>query len=309
MHNNPAIFNKNGIRFRIIISVFLAIFFLCCKNDVDQNITGQESQLIGTILDLPSRSGNSYSGTELIQLLTPSGLKEREEIIYSEILSGNIPYFLRQLTPISLDLELNGLSYSLSFYVTPDYMALGSNDDYFIMPMTPIIAQDIANSLGLSLMTKKMVDHIWQHSELKLAPTPIPPSPEMITIPVFADHNEIISAQRLEALDLFPLGSLVAGHKKDVVISNRILENQNKVVIYGWHQSNGEVIQPLYSGHVNWYADYSHGIRFALDKFILNGEVKYLSDILKDPDLYHLLSDEDGPMIMTNYPVDKLSYP
>ena len=224
-------------------------------------------------------------------------------------MSGNIPYFLRQLTPISLDIELNGLSYSLSFYVTPDYMALGSNDDYFIMPMTPIIAQDIANSLGLSLITKKMVDHIWQHSELKLAPTPIPPNPEMITIPVFADHNEIISAQRLDVLDLFPLGSLVAGHKKDVVISNQILENQNKVVIYGWHQSNGQAIQPLYSGHVNWYADYSHGIRFALDKCILNGEVKKLSDILKDPDLYHLLSDEDGPMIMTNYPVDKLSYP
>ncbi|SVB13034.1 uncharacterized protein METZ01_LOCUS165888 [marine metagenome] len=34
-----------------------------------------------------------------------------------------------------------------------------------------------------------------------------------------------------------------------------------------------------------------------------------MSDILKDPDLYRLLSDEDGPMIMTNYSVDKLSYP
>jgi len=34
-----------------------------------------------------------------------------------------------------------------------------------------------------------------------------------------------------------------------------------------------------------------------------------LSDILKDPDLYRLLSDEDGPMIMTIYTVNKLSYP
>ena len=40
-----------------------------------------------------------------------------------------------------------------------------------------------------------------------------------------------------------------------------------------------------------------------------SGEVKKLSYILKDPNLYHLLSDEDGPMIMTNYSVDKLSYP
>jgi hypothetical protein len=261
------------------------------------------------MLNLPARFGNAYSGTELIQLLTPLELKEREKIIYSEILSGNIPHFLRQLTPISLDIELNGHLYSLIFYVMPDYMSLGSNDDYFNIPMTPIVAQDIANALGLSLTTPKMVDHIWQHSELKLSPTPIPPSPKMITIPVFADHNEIINTQRLEALNLFPLGSLVAGHKKDVVISNQILDNQNRVIIYGWHQTNGQVIQPLYSGHVNWYTDYSHGIRFALNKCTLNGEVKKLSDILKDPDLYHLLSDEDGPMIMTNYPIDKLSYP
>ena len=125
--------NEKGIKIRIIVSVLLAILFLCCKSSIDQNNTSQETQLIGTILDLPSSSGNSYSVTELIQLLTPLGLREREDIIYSEILSGNIPSFLRQLTPISLDKELNGLSYSLSFYVTPDYMALGSNDDYFIV--------------------------------------------------------------------------------------------------------------------------------------------------------------------------------
>ena len=30
------------------------------------------------------------------------------------------------------------------------------------------------------------------------------------------------------------------------------------------------------------------------------GEMKILSDIMKDPGLYHLVSDKDAPMIMTN---------
>ncbi len=58
-----------------------------------------------------------------------------------------------------------------------------------------------------------------------------------------------------------------------------------------------------------WYADYSHGIRFAHAQCRVNGEERSVSDVLKDPGLYHLLSDEDGPMIMPRYPVDKSSYP
>jgi len=33
------------------------------------------------------------------------------------------------------------------------------------------------------------------------------------------------------------------------------------VAIYGWHKLDGKPIQPLYTGHVDWYVDYSHGIR------------------------------------------------
>ena len=39
------------------------------------------------------------------------------------------------------------------------------------------------------------------------------------------------------------------------------LERPNRVAIYGWHYLNGQPIQPTYAGHVDWYIDYSHGIR------------------------------------------------
>ncbi len=40
-------------------------------------------------------------------------------------------------------------------------------------------------------------------------------------------------------------GKLIAGHKKDVVITNRLLTMPKRVAIYGWHRPNGSPIQPL----------------------------------------------------------------
>ena len=93
-----------------------------------------------------------------------------------------------------------------------------------------------------------------------------------------------------------------------MVLSNRISENQDKVMIYGWHRANGQPIQPLYSGHINWYADYSHGTRFSLAEFCVNGQKRNVDGLLKDHQFYYLLSDEDSPMIMTQYPSNKSSY-
>jgi len=47
-----------------------------------------------------------------------------------------------------------------------------------------------------------------------------------------------------------PLGELVGGDKKDVVISNIIYgyPAPGRVVIYGWHYLSGTPIQPLYNG-------------------------------------------------------------
>ena len=71
-------------------------------------------------------------------------------------------------------------------------MAVCSDEDYFLIPMTPILAQEIADALGLIMITRKMVNDIWLQADLQLEPIPIDPSSEMVTIPVFADHNELV---------------------------------------------------------------------------------------------------------------------
>ncbi len=73
------------------------------------------------------------------------------------------------------------------------------------------------------------------------------------------------------------------------------------MVIYGWHQLNGNPIQPLTNIHVNYYVDYSHGIRL-LDRDIeIDGEMTYIDSVLKDANLYKILSDETGPMYYPTY--------
>ena len=118
--------------------------------------------------------------------------------------------------------QRQGTTNSATFYATPDYLAVGSDEDYFLIPISPNTAQRIADALGCSLPTPKMVDEIYAAAEVKLAPAPIPPTPAMTTVPVFSNHNAIVRAQRAEQLQAHPLGALVAGHQKDVVISAKL---------------------------------------------------------------------------------------
>ena len=260
-------------------------------------------------LILPERSEKAPEGSKLETILSNLDLRNRENYMLSEILSGNIPDFLRTFVPVTLNIQHKNLKNTITFFVLSDYMALGSNNDYFIIPMTPILAQKIANALGLTFLTKKMVDLVWESSSLKLDPIPIPPSNEMVTIPVFGMHNQLIYEMRSINLENHKLGVLVAGHKKDVIISNRIKNDPGKVIIYGWHQLNGNPIQPIYSGHAIWYADYSHGIRLAYNKCIINNDTLTITDILHHDEYYYFFSDDIEPMEITKYSIDDTNYP
>ena len=244
-------------------------------------------------LPLPLPDKNAISGRDFMNRIENLSLEEREEQIFQQIMNGNIPSFLRPLIPITFSSSINNVNYTVTYYVIPDYLAVGSDSDYFIIPMTPILAQKIANAIHFTLPTKKMADQIWSTASVKLAPTPIPPSPKMTTIPVMWEHNTQLKVQRQETLQIAPLGVLVAGHKKDVIISNKIHKNSSKpVVIYGWHYQNGTPIQPVYAGHSQTYADYSHGIRLVQDSVLINNQVDLISKVLQDAKKSSLFSDE-----------------
>lgn len=260
------------------------------------------------VLNLPPRPSDALNGSEFAQLIRNYSLTDRENDIYEQIMNGNIPDFQRNLVPITFNQNINGENYQVTYYVLPDYVAIGSNDDYFLIPMTPVLAQRICNNLNCTLPTRKMVDQIWSNATVKLSPAPIPPSDTMTTVPVFWQHNQIVWQQRQAVIQSHPLGELVAGDKKDVVISNLIYGNPppNRVVIYGWHYQNGVPIQPLYNGHSETYADYSHGIRLVQDSIILNNQPTSLKSVLQNDSLYSLFSDE-GRIPQPFYPLSSSS--
>jgi hypothetical protein len=146
-----------------------------------------------------------------------------------------------------------------------------------------------------------MVDHIYAQAPVKLAPAPISPAQTDITDPqTFLRHQQMIEEQRAKSRQV----GLIAGIKKDVVISPRLAERPDRVAIYGWHRLTGRRIQPLYLGHVDWYVDYSHGIRLVKQQMLVDGEPMRVADVLADPDLHPLLSDE-GPVPQPRYPLRK----
>ena len=209
---------------------------------------------------------------------------------------------MRKLSPIHTELVYDGKTNSATYFVTPDYLAIGSDDDYLLTPITPTTAQKIADLLHCSLPTRKMVNDIHSAAEVKLTPSPIPPSAAMATVPIFIQHNATVLAQRKEQLAGHPLGALVAGHKKDVIISNRLAEKAGRVAIYGWHKPDGKAIQPLTIVHKDTWADYSHGIRLVQLSMIVNGATHTFPKFSRILPCAGLLSDE-GPVTNSKYPV------
>ncbi len=257
-------------------------------------------------LKLPSRKADALTGTAFAKSIVDStlSLENREKLILEEIKHGNIPNFLRKLSKLSYEVFIENTVYKITFFTTPDYFAIGSNEDYFYIPMTPILAQKVANLIKCSLPTNQMVDLIYQQAKIKLSPSPIPPTKAMTTVPLFIKHNELVQEQMIPYFSRHNDSELTTGNKKDVIISNKIYsEKTAKVVIYGWHQLNGKAIQPVYNKHTNLWADYSHGIRFIQNKVMVNGRKMSLQKVLADPKLHTLLSDE-GVIEKAYYPLE-----
>jgi hypothetical protein len=255
-------------------------------------------------LNIPERKESAITGSEFVNQVSGLSIAEREKVVVREILTGNVPSFSRRLKPIRFIETVNEKSYELVFYTTCDYIAIGSEQNYVYIPMTPSTAQYIADSIDCSLTTKKIVDFIYDKAEIKLAPQPIPPSDLMTTVPVFMQHTDSVKLQIVKIGFDRSDYKIIAGHKKDIIISNKIYNSDKpteRVVIYGWHLGENRPIQPVYNGHNGMYADYSHGVRLISKWAFVNGDSILVNDILKDSDLSGLLSSE-GVIAKPYYP-------
>ena len=191
---------------------------------------------------------------------------QRDSLALEYANAGQVPDFYFRFVPVTTRLiTANGKEVTATFYVAPDYFMVGTSSNWARVPITPMAAQKIGDAYGCFLPTPFIVDAIYNASAVKLAPVPMYAYRDS-TITMW-QHHLIIEGQRKSKK------GLISGIKKDVVISSKAVEHEkpNRVAIYGWHKLDGKPIQPVYAGHVNWYVDYSHGIRLIAKQVKMDG--------------------------------------
>ena len=242
---------------------------------------------------IPQRSAHARGASEFIDAVAGMTELERDQAIRRELVAGNVPSFLRHVQPVTLSTQLAGETVRLRLCVLSDYLSLGDDGDFLLVPMGLDTALAVAASFGFTLPTRRMVDLIYRRSSVRLAPQPLPAGDRMRSTDYYVLHNAMVQQQR-SASGAAP-GALTAGHKKDLVLSARLWRQPGRVAIYGWHRGVDAPIQPLSTVHGASYADYSHGVRLVSDVVFVNDERRSIFDVLASALLAPLLSDE-GPL-------------
>ena len=238
---------------------------------------------------VPSTTGNRITGNDFYKQAFAMKWKERDSFAVKEVLAGNIPSFLKRFESIKASIidSASGKTITGEYFVSPDYLSIGTDDEWARINITSLAAQKIADSFNCFLPTRKMVDDIYKAAKIKLEPVPMYAFRD--STPTMWHHHLIVEGQRKGRK------GLIAGIQKDVVISGKISRDPKpeRVAIYGWHKLDGKPIQPLHTGHIYWYVDYSQAIRLVYRKIRVEKKWMDYTEVLTDPVLKKLLCDEE----------------
>ena len=284
------------LKFLLILFLFLLALdsFAAEPGSSGAKPVNVHSLLRNLIQRIPLRQDSSLTGTAFARTISAQEGPEREKAILAQLSEGIFPDFLRKLKAVYLSHRFkDGHTVRATIFVMPDYLSIGSDQDFLLIPVNLHTALEIAGRLGFILPTKKIVDQIVQQSNFRFSPQPLPAGSRMRSTAYYLKHNQMIMEQR--SASGCPLDALVSGHKKDVVLTNRLEKAVGKIAIYGWHRLSGLPIQPLSTVHGAGYADYSHGIRLVSETVLIDGKPWSIYDVLEDPKLAAVLSDE-GPL-------------
>ncbi|MBE6310306.1 MAG: hypothetical protein E7080_04555 [Bacteroidales bacterium] len=294
------------------LALLCILIWLTSVNAVERVVYGENSRLERVnepVQFFKGKPDASLSGREFMISIDTMEFWKREDMIVEAILSGNMPSELKQFqkivftTPIVDSVEILRKPHKVEMLVLPDYLSVGSDDDFVRMPMGPLAAQQIADSLNCILPTTYLVDRIAEVSEGHIDIFPFRPLGGRNMQPiVFQDSDNAIKA--LYKAKGYEFGQFISGLKKEVVITYKI-QSRNEMnkyeAIYGWFHPDGRIQQPLFIRHGNFYVDYSHGIRLINRTVVVDGKKLDAKAILESPTLYRLLSDEPEPLKKASY--------
>jgi hypothetical protein len=264
----------------------------------------------------------------------PASWQAREKAIFKQIVAGNVPDAItKKLVRIDLSVTTaKGRTITGSVDVMPDYLCVGDDSQYVYMPMDPVTAQRVAFELDMNLPTARICHAIYEaagkidkKNQLNAIPRDYsntgpdrkaPRGRAQTSTAAYVEHSDAIK-QRMSDRGL-RLGELVAGHKKDVVISQGLHSNPLRIAFHGFYDDSGVPFEPCREpnnslpsckqmpahGHGKErnrrFSDYSQGVRLVSDEMIVDGKTWSMRKVLADDELCQLISSEgkiDPPYI------------
>lgn len=158
---------------------------------------------------------------------------------------GDLTFYLEPV-----EYEADG--HTIRAWVTDDALML----DGVRVNATAAFQQEVADALGMYLLTTRLVDEAWESAQLQIAPSPKSATEkerrEMGTVAAMVAHNGRVNAK---------LGGYVSGIVADP--GKTWVLASGKVATYGWHKPGGGMIQGAHFGHGLHHSDYSQTIRLA----------------------------------------------
>ena len=204
----------------------------------------------------------------------------------------------------------------ITFFAAMDYFAIGTPEDYVYVPLDPPTAERLCRKKGWTFPTKKMVELIFEQADCKIfaidgqaGPWGPPYGADMMTVARFAEHSERIQDQIAE--NEAALAGILAGHKKDLVLSNALEGHDGRLAYFGWFRTDGTTIQGPYVGvtqHSATYYDYSHGFRPISKIAKVGGIDTPIDEIRQHETRFANLCGDDVPGIKPE-PLRVLSFP
>ncbi|WP_117883920.1 hypothetical protein [Aureibaculum luteum] len=141
-----------------ILSILSIVVLSCSSSKIVQKEINQQFTDFTVDFDFKTKSVDSALNS-LINL----PVRQREESLVSYMSKGWMPSYNFQFKEVSYTYKNNsGKKYKIRFWVTPDYLSIGNDDDFVRMPLTPQAAQLLADQFHCALPTTKMVDEIYK---------------------------------------------------------------------------------------------------------------------------------------------------
>ena len=87
------------------------------------------------------------------------------------------------------DIHVDAGDSTITVRVAADYFAIGEEDDFVRIPLSPLSAQRICDMFDAVLPTSRLVDLIWNGADVRLAPIPWGPPYDASMLTVAVDRQ------------------------------------------------------------------------------------------------------------------------